>query len=136
MIASDETLCVELVDRVGPLQIIVGADEVLALDGGEIGDLEPRLQAAARLAPNWARRLIAFHQHSPFDLVVGVRYVTARGTEFVIREGTLEEVANAVFPLLRSARGLQLRRAQANRIADVFEALLQRAQQPCRRSAG
>ncbi|HEX6815418.1 MAG TPA: hypothetical protein VF102_07090, partial [Gemmatimonadaceae bacterium] len=107
-------MCVSLIDAVGPLQIVVGTDEVLTLDGAALPNLAPQLRAAVRLAPRWAHALIESFGHSPAELLLGVTYVTCKGTTFLIREATLEEVAAAAAKRLRSARGLQLRREQAS----------------------
>ena len=70
-------------------------------------------------------------------LLEGVRFDVSdefRSAYFVVRAAPIEEAATIAAKMFRSSNGLALRRRQASAVADLLDALRERASQPVRRS--
>jgi hypothetical protein len=115
------------VDRIGADCTVVGNLNRIEFSDGR----------AARTAPDglarWAVDSAIAAGVQPAELLgEGVVMATRAGTRIRVRLASLQEQVAHCVAVLSSGRGLQLRRASANQIVEVIQALAQRAAQPVR----
>ena len=121
----------QLHDRGLSLEIVLGS-RTICVRGDGAPDATQALQAAVRDLVAMADWLVARDGLSPLDMTSRRRYTTSTGWGFTVRYASLDEQVRAHVDRLRGGYATALRRAEADAIAQLLEALAQRAAQPCR----